>query len=135
MLWTTIEQVQAQLRLDDAQLKMERVLLESYAEAAEETVLTTIRRSLLGVLSTYGGIPRRLRLATLMLVDLWYKVRCPVEQISMSAVPYTFDLLIKSYMRLSIDEDDDQESLSILMDYEGWPLKDADGLLLCADVA
>ena len=34
MLWTTIEQVQAQLRLDDAQLEKERVLLESYAETA-----------------------------------------------------------------------------------------------------
>ena len=40
-----------------------------------------------------------------MLVDLSYQQRSPVSPVSMYAVPYTFDLLIKPYMKLTPDEE------------------------------
>ena len=35
-----------------------------------------------------------------MLVDTQYKERSPLSSQNMSGVPYTFDLLIKPYMKL-----------------------------------
>ena len=48
----------------------------------------------------YGEVPEDIRNAALMLVNVWYKHRVPVENVSLSAVPYTFEYLIKPYMEL-----------------------------------
>lgn len=104
MRYLTFEQIKAQLRLDDVQADMERDLLEMYGEAAEETVLDVIRRSLIDVILTYGGIPKRLVQATLLLVGQSYQHREPASPQNMSIVPYSFDLLLKPMMRLAGDE-------------------------------
>lgn len=41
--------------------------------------------------------------AGLMLVDNSYLQRSPASSLNMSAVPYTFDLLVKPYMKLTTD--------------------------------
>lgn len=97
----TFDQIKAQLRLDNEQATLERDLLELYGEAAEETVLGLIRRPLDEVVCQYGTIPARLRQACLLLVDISYKERSPASSQNMSAVPYSFDLLIKPLMKLA----------------------------------
>lgn len=97
----TFDQIKAQLRLDDEQAALEHDLLEMYGEAAEETVLDLIRRPLDEVVCKYGKIPARLRKACLMLVDISYKERSPASSQNMSAVPYSFDSLIKPLMKLA----------------------------------
>lgn len=102
MNFLTFNQIKQQLRLDDEQAAWEQELLEDYGEAAEETVLNLINRSLDEVLCTYGKVPAPLRRAALLLVDNQYKERSPISPQNMSCVPYSFDLLIKPYMKLTI---------------------------------
>ena len=103
MKFLTFEQIKAQLRLDDEQAELERLLLETYGEAAEETVMNLINRDYTSIMSTYGEVPKPLVIASLMLVDVNYQHRSPVGQQNMSIVPYSFDILIKPYMRLTTD--------------------------------
>ena len=104
MNYLTFEQIKAQLRLDDAQATEERTLLEMYGEAAEETVLNILARSYEDVLETFGAVPTPIKHAALMLTDHWYQHRSPVTPGSVAQVPYTYDLLLKPYMRLSGEE-------------------------------
>lgn len=101
MKFLTIEQIKAQLRLDDQQAELERDLLEMYGDSAEQTVLNLLNRTVTDVFEQYGCIPRPLVHATLMLVDNAYKERSPISPQSMSTVPYAFDLMLKPYMKLS----------------------------------
>ena len=101
MKYLTFEQIKAQLRLDDQQAELERKRLEGMAEAAEDAVLTIIRRPLYNVKQVYGHIPQKLIQVTLLLVDEWYQHRSPVEQGQLSPVPYTFDFILKPMMRLA----------------------------------
>ena len=53
------------------------------------------------MLAAYGGtMPAPLVQAALMLVDTSYQFRSPVSAQNMSVVPYTFDLLVKPYVKL-----------------------------------
>ena len=45
-------------------------------------------------------MPDALVHAALMLVDTSYQFRSPVSAQNMSVVPYTFDLLVKPYVKL-----------------------------------
>ena len=103
MKFLTFDQIKAQLRLDDEQAELERTLLEMYGDAAEDAVLTIIRRPLRNVKQVYGHVPKKLILVTLLLVDEWYQHRAPAEPGSLSPVPYAFDLMLKPYMRLTTD--------------------------------
>ena len=100
MKFLTFDQIKAQLRLDDEQAEEERDILELYGESAEDAVLSLVRRNMANLVETYGRIPKQIVQATLMLVAISYQHREPASQQNMYAVPYTFDLLIKSYMRL-----------------------------------
>ena len=100
MKFLTFDQIKAQLRLDDEQAEEERDILELYGESAEDAVLSLVRRNRANLVETYGRIPKQIVQATLMLVAISYQHREPASQQNMYAVPYTFDLLIKSYMRL-----------------------------------
>ncbi len=100
MKYLTFEQIKQQLRLDDEQAELEKDLLEDYGEAAEDTVLNICNRTLEDIFEQYGKVPASLRRATLMLVDNSYKERSPDSPQSLSTVPYTFDLMLKPYMRL-----------------------------------
>lgn len=139
MRYLTFEQIKAQLRLDDTQADMERDLLEMYGEAAEETVLDMIRRSMIDVILTYGGIPKRLIQATLLLVGQSYQHREPASSQNMSAVPYSFDLLLKPMMRLAGDEAkqdwEDVLPAGTIVSSDGRVLIDKDYRIVCAAVS
>ncbi|MBR7171425.1 MAG: head-tail connector protein [Prevotella sp.] len=100
MKFLTFDQIKAQLRLDDEQAELERDLLTLYGESAEDAVLSLIRRNISNLTEKYGQVPKQIRQASLMLVALWYEHREPVTNLNVTAVPYAFDLLIKSYVRL-----------------------------------
>lgn len=101
MKYLTFEQIKAQLRLDDAQANDERTLLEMYGEAAEDMVLNLCNRTITDIYEQYGMVPKALVQAGLMLVAQSYQHREPASPQNISSVPYTFDLLIKPYMRLT----------------------------------
>ena len=110
MKWLTFELIKAQLRLDDEQAELERTLLELYGEAAEETILAMTNRTEDSLRTVGGGkIPRRAVQASLLLVDLSYKERSPASPQNMSMVPYSFDLLLKPLMRLTVGDDGDDD--------------------------
>ena len=47
-----------------------------------------------------GTMPAQLMQAALMLVDVSYNNRAPISNQNMSVVPYTFDILVKPYVKL-----------------------------------
>lgn len=99
MKYLTLDHIRQQLRID--QTGEEDAVLELYGSAAEDTVLNICNRTIDDVIEIYGGVPDAMRQATLMLVGQSYMNREPSSMQNMSAVPYSFDLLIKPYMRLT----------------------------------
>lgn len=100
MKWLTIDYIKEHSRID---YSGEEELLELYGAAAEDMVLNVIGRTheeMVEMVETYGEMPAALMQAALMLVDLSYMQRSPVSQANLYAVPYTFDFLVKPYMRL-----------------------------------
>ena len=100
MKWLTLEKIKAQCRIE-ADFHDEDELLEIYGESAEEVLLQYLNRTYEDLMEVYGHIPAPLRHASLLLVDTSYQYRSPVSAQNMSQVPYTFDLLVKPYMRLT----------------------------------
>lgn len=105
MKFLTIDKIKQQLRLD---CTCEAALLEMYGNSAEATLAAYIGfvdeknvPSVDKMLKAYGGtMPAPLVQAALMLVDTSYQFRSPVSAQNMSVVPYTFDLLVKPYVKL-----------------------------------
>lgn len=97
MKYLSLELIKAHSRIE---YDCEDELLELYGEAAEDTVCELTRRSYDDFLAEYGAVPKAIVQASLMLVDVSYQQRSPVGVQQMHAVPYTFDLLIKPYMKL-----------------------------------
>ena len=105
MKFLTIDKIKQQLRLD---CTCEAELLDAYGNSAEQTLAAYIGfvdennvPSVDKMLEAYGGtMPAPLVQAALMLVDTSYQFRSPVSAQNMSVVPYTFDLLVKPYVKL-----------------------------------
>ena len=100
MKWLTLERIKQQLRIEP-DFHEEDDILEEYGESAEETILAYLNRSYEEVISIYGRVPSPVRHASLMLVDVSYQYRSPISPSNVSLVPYTFDILVKPYMRLA----------------------------------
>ena len=99
MKYLTLEHIRQQLRLEhDGE---EDAVLELYGNGAEDTVLNICNRTIDDVIEQYGGVPDPIRQATLLLVGISYLHREPASAQNMSHVPYTFDILIKPYIRLA----------------------------------
>lgn len=107
MKWLTLEKIKQQLRIEP-DFTMEDSLLTSYGEAAEETLLNYLNRQYQDVIDTWGQVPLPLVQASLMLVDVSYQYRSPISVTNISVVPYTFDILVKPYMRLASPAGDDE---------------------------
>jgi hypothetical protein len=101
MKFLTIDQIKAQLRLDDQQAFDEHDLLELYGDAAEEMVLNTCNRTMEDIVEQWGNVPKALVQAGLMLVAQSYLHREPSSPQNLYAVPYAFDLMLKPYMKLT----------------------------------
>lgn len=107
--WLTLEGIKAQCRIEQ-DFHDEDDLLEMYGESAEEAVLNTLERSYEDLFEVYGRVPMPVVHATLMLVDLSYQHRSPVGPQNMYQVPYSFDLLMKPYMRLAASKNDNNNN-------------------------
>lgn len=109
MKWLTIDYIKQHSRID---YDCEDALLEVYGEAAEETVMNIIRRDYDEIVEKFGTtdkpVPAALIHASLVLVDLSYTQRSPVSQQNMYIVPYTFDMLVKPYMKLANDNNENE---------------------------
>jgi hypothetical protein len=101
MKFLTIDQIKAQLRLDDQQALDEHDLLELYGDAAEDMVLNTCNRTMEDIVEQWGNVPKALVQAGLMLVAQSYLHREPSSPQNLYAVPYAFDLMLKPYMKLT----------------------------------
>lgn len=104
MRWLDLQRIKAQLRIEQS-FTDEDTLLEMYGESAEEVLLNHLNRSYEDLIAMYGRIPVPIIHASLLLVDTSYQHRSPVSPQNMSIVPYTFDLLVKPYMRLATFND------------------------------
>lgn len=103
MNYLTLAYIKAHSRIE---YDGEDELLTIYGNAAEETVMNICGTTYQKMIQEYTTIPSAVMQATLMLVDLSYQQRSPVSPSSMYAVPYTFDLLIKPYMKLTREEEE-----------------------------
>ena len=99
MKWLTLDWIKKHSRID---FDCEDELLELYGESAEGTVLNVIARSYTEVVEQYGEVPKPLFVAALMLVEVSYTQRAAISQQNMYAVPYTFDMMVKPYMKLTM---------------------------------
>jgi uncharacterized phage protein (predicted DNA packaging) len=106
MNWLTLDWIKAHSRID---FNGEDDLLELYGDSAEDTVLNVIARDYTDVIETYGEVPKPLFVAALMLVEVAYTQRAPISQTNLYNVPYTFDLLVKPYMKLTINDNNNEE--------------------------
>ena len=109
MKWLTLERIKQQCRIEP-DFTEEDTLLEMYGESAEEVLLNHLNRSYEDIMQIYGRIPAPLIHASLMLVDVSYQHRSPVSPQNMSIVPYTFDILVKPYMRLTNNENENDNN-------------------------
>lgn len=111
----TLEELKAQMRED---FDGEDELITLYGEAAEQAVIGATRRSLdelerMGYVEKNGVLPgdealpegnwfpSRLKVAVLMLAAHSHRNREPVSAVSQNAVPYTLDMYVKPYVKLS----------------------------------
>lgn len=101
----TLAEIKQQCRIE-SDFTLEDDRLTSYGLSAESTLAQYMGRgkSVTAMIASfteeYGEVPEDIKNAALMLVNVWYKHRVPVENVSLSAVPYTFEYLIKPYMEL-----------------------------------
>lgn len=110
MRFLTLDKIKAHLRLDDAQATAEEELLEMYGDSAENALINLLHRSYTNIVEDYGEVPVALIHAALMLVDVSYQHRSPDASQSITLVPYTFDLLIKPYMRLAASDNREERT-------------------------
>lgn len=99
MNWMTLQQIKQQLRIEP-DMTMEDDLLTLYGESAETIITELCRRTYQDFLDEYGEIPAPIKHASLMLVDVSYHNRSPLSMTSLSMVSYSFDQLIRPYLRL-----------------------------------
>ena len=101
----SLETIKQQCRIEP-DFTDEDARLTSYGTSAEETMAQylgrgkTVTEMVASLTEEYGAVPESIKNATLMLVDNWYQHRSPIETVAMYSVPYTFDILIKPYMKL-----------------------------------
>lgn len=97
MKFLTLADIKSHCRIDG---NYEDDILTLYGEAAEQTLFNYIGSTYEEITTEHSGLPRPLYHAALMLVDVSYTHRSPVSPQAMSVVPYTFDILVKPYIKL-----------------------------------
>lgn len=100
MKFLTFDQIKAQLRLDDTQAELEKEIITTHAEAAENAVLNVCNRTEDGFLEAYGEIPSGIVVAALLLTDDMYNHRGTISPTSVYHLP-TFDINVKPYIKLT----------------------------------
>ena len=98
MEYLTVEYIKAHSRID---YDCEDDLIDLYGSAAERAILNLLGRSLDDLKEANDGlVPPDVIVATFQLADTLIRHRSPVEQVSLSSVPYGYDLMLKPYIAL-----------------------------------
>lgn len=98
MKWLTLDYIKKHSRID---FDVDDDILELYANAAETAVLNVCNRTEDELKEMGdGSMPDPIMQATLMLVDHSYQQRSPASAQQLYTVPYTFDFLVKPYIKL-----------------------------------
>ena len=93
----------SRLSYDDS----ENTLLELYGNAAESTMAQHLGRGktaaemVANLTKEFGEVPAPIIQASLMIVEVSYQHRAPINPTSLYMVPYSFDILVKPFMVLS----------------------------------
>ena len=107
MKWLQIDWIKQHSRID---YDCDDALLELYANSAENALLRIIGRTYEEVVELYGTaevpIPADLIHASLMLVDVAYTHRNPDAMNQMYLRDYTFDFLVKPFIKLTVSSED-----------------------------
>ena len=108
MKWLTLPKIKAQLRIEP-DFHDEDEWLEDAGETAEDAILEVLNRSYEDLYEVYGRIPAPVRQASLMLVASLYKDREKdlVQEVHNNT---TFALLMKPYMRLASNVNDNKNN-------------------------
>lgn len=104
MKWLTLEDIKKQLRIEP-DFTDDDALLIRYGDSAESVILNITGRTYeeLKSMNRLGDdIPADIWEATVMLVTLSYEQRSPVSMQNMNAIPYSFDMKVKPYMKLTV---------------------------------
>ena len=112
MKFLTLQEIKAQCRIEE-DFTLEDTLLTAYGSASEKALLRVCNRTYDDLLENFGEdddegsevVPPDFRVAALMLAKHLYEHRGPTENVSLSMVPYSIDLLIKPFMRLTSAEE------------------------------
>ena len=105
----SLDDIKAQARIEE-DFHDEDEYLMLLGRAAERNLLNSICRTYEEVVAEYGEWPEDLTLAALMLTSHWYNHHEPAESVTMSVVPYTYDLLYMPYRKgtySSVNEEDE----------------------------
>lgn len=95
----TLEEIKQQARIEP-DFTEEDQYLTLLGLAAERKLLKDIQRTVDEVKEMEGGEwPDDLTVAALMLTSQWYKYREPVENMSTSVVPYSYEALYMPYRK------------------------------------
>ena len=105
MEYLTLNYIKSHSRLsyDDS----ENTLLELYGNAAESTMAQHLGRGktaaemVANLTKEFGEVPAPIIQASLMIVEVSYQHRAPLNPTSLYMVPYSFDILVKPFMVLS----------------------------------
>lgn len=111
MKFLTLNEIKDQCRIEH-DFTMEDTLLTAYGNAAENALLRICERTYDNLLEEFGeddgeggkSCPSDFYMAALMLAEHLYEHHGPTEGITLSAVPYSLDFLIKPFMKLTTDE-------------------------------
>ena len=103
MKWLTLDEIKDQLRIE-RDFDLENDKLTGYGESAEDVILELCQRTYDDFIDTYGGIPRPIWEATLLLVSMSYEHGSAASMQQMYNNP-AFDMRVKPYMRLASNSD------------------------------
>lgn len=100
MKWLSLNLVKQHLRIESS---YEDDLLTMYAESAEDTVLNTTGRTVEELVAMGGGenVPTPVIHASLLLVGVSYQYRTPITPQNLSYVDYSYNTMLKPYVRLA----------------------------------
>lgn len=104
----TLDDIKQQARIEP-DFTDEDTYLTLLGKAAERKLLKDIQRTYEEVVEIEGEWPDDLTMAALLLTSYWYKYREPVENMSISVVPYSYESLYMPYRKGTYSSEPDEE--------------------------
>ncbi len=112
MRWLDMSSIKAQLRIEPS-FTQEDTLLTIYGESAEEYVLGYLQRTEeeLKAMNEVDKtkVPKKIILASLLLVDLYYQQRSTLTPQALHVVDYGFDGLVAEYRKGTYSHEEEED--------------------------